>query len=165
MDNHIHFVAVPKKQDSMAKVFKAVQMTYCQYFNKKYDYVGHLWQGRYYSCPMDEKHSFIAVRYIENNPVRAGAVENPKDYRWSSAQAHIDGMSDVLLSGDCWLDKNIDNWSEYLAGQDSNEDIESFKNCTKKGIPFGRLSFHTLVEKATGRTFSNRKRGRPTLVI
>ena len=64
-------------------------MRYSQYFNKKSGKRGHLWQDRYYSCPLDDDHLYEVLRYIENNPVRAGIVESAEKYRWSSAKAHI----------------------------------------------------------------------------
>ncbi|MFH0800878.1 MAG: transposase [bacterium] len=77
MSNHVHFICVPEKEDSLAKCFNTLHMQYSQYVNKKKAVRGHLWQGRFYSCMIDERHLYAAVRYIENNPVRAGIVKNP----------------------------------------------------------------------------------------
>lgn len=74
MSNHVHFVAVPSTTDSMSKTFSPVNMLYSGYFNKKNERIGHLWQDRYFSCVPDETHLVAAVRYVENNPVRAGLV-------------------------------------------------------------------------------------------
>ena len=76
MPNHIHFATVPKTEDSLAKVFRSVNMNYAQYFNKKYDRVGHVWQCRFFSCAMEESHLYSAIKYIENNPVRANLVSS-----------------------------------------------------------------------------------------
>lgn len=89
MKNYVHFVCVPRKDDALAKTFNMLHMRYSQYFNKKNNRTGHLWQGRFYSCILDERHVYAAVRYIENNPVRAGLVKQSEDYRWSSAKAHV----------------------------------------------------------------------------
>ena len=60
---------------------------YAGYFNKKYQRTGHLWQGRYFACPTDPAHFANALRYVAQNPVRAGLVDNPVDYPWSSTAA------------------------------------------------------------------------------
>jgi len=76
MPNHVHMAAVPKYHISMAKTLNICHMRYSQYFNKKNNDVGHLWQGRFFSCPMDETYLYSAIKYIENNPVRAKLVKN-----------------------------------------------------------------------------------------
>ena len=63
-------------------------MRYAQYFNQKYDRVGHLWQGRYYSCILGDTHFMAALRYVERNPVRAKMVDKPWLWIWSSAREH-----------------------------------------------------------------------------
>ncbi len=80
MPNHIHMVAVPGRQESLARLFNTVHMLYAQYFNRKRDATGHLWQGRFFSCVLDERHLYAAVRYVEMNPVRGGIVPVPQDY-------------------------------------------------------------------------------------
>ena len=56
--------------------------------NKRHGFSGHVWQGRFFSCPLDEAHLWAAIRYVELNPVRAGMVARAEDYKWSSAPAH-----------------------------------------------------------------------------
>ncbi len=53
---------------------------YAAYFNARHASSGHVWQGRYYSCPLDEPHFWAALRYTELNPVRAGMVAEPETY-------------------------------------------------------------------------------------
>ena len=89
MNNHVHFVLVPPTSDSLGKMFNQVSMRYSQYFNNKLGKRGHLWQDRYFSCPLDDDHLYEVIRYIENNPVKAGIVKSAEDYCWSSARAHV----------------------------------------------------------------------------
>jgi putative transposase len=89
LSNHVHFIAVPLENNSLAKTFNTLHMRYAQYFNKKKEAKGHLWQGRFYSCILDERRLYAAIRYVENNPVRAKIVERPDEYQWSSARSHI----------------------------------------------------------------------------
>lgn len=79
---------------------------------------GYLFQGRFSSCVLDERHLLAAVRYVERNPVRAGMVRESGEYAWSSARFHL-GMShkDVLVK-DRTLLGLVNNWEEYLQGDD-----------------------------------------------
>ena len=70
MPNHVHIIGVPGNQDSLARTFNTVHMLYAQYFNRKRNATVHLWQGRFFSCALDERHLYAAVRYVEMNPVR-----------------------------------------------------------------------------------------------
>jgi putative transposase len=97
MTNHVHFIGVPEKSDSLAFTFKYAHMRYSQYFNRKHRNNGHLWQGRFFSCPLGEKHLNQAVRYVERNPVRAGIVKYPWDYLWSSAGVHSGVFQEKML--------------------------------------------------------------------
>ena len=88
MSNHIHLIVVPGTVHSIARALKDAHGRYAAYFNARYLSSGHVWQGRYYSCPLDPAHLWAALRYTERNPVRAGLVADPEDYRWSSARLH-----------------------------------------------------------------------------
>ena len=98
MDNYVHFIAIPRKEESLAKVFSITHMRYSQYFNnnKKKNTSGHLWQGRFYSCVLDKPHLLVALRYMEKNPVRAGIVEKAWQWKWSSATAHINRSTGTI---------------------------------------------------------------------
>lgn len=72
MGNHVHFIAVPALEDSLARVFNSAHMRYSQYFNWKHKVSGHLWQARFFSCVLDSGRLLAAARYVERNPVRAG---------------------------------------------------------------------------------------------
>jgi putative transposase len=63
MLNHVHFVCVPRDADSLAKALNTLHMRYSQYFNDKKHRHGHLWQGRFYSSILDDRHALEAIRY------------------------------------------------------------------------------------------------------
>jgi putative transposase len=94
MDNHVHFIVQPREEKSLAKVFSVAHMRYAQYFNKERKASGHLWQGRFYSCLLDEPYLMAAMRYVDRNPVRAKMVKSPSQWKWSSAAAHIGGTDE-----------------------------------------------------------------------
>ena len=74
MSNHVHMIVVPQKADGLALALKDTHGRYASYWNAGHNSSGHVWQGRYYSCPLDQSHLWEALRYTELNPVRAGLV-------------------------------------------------------------------------------------------
>ena len=89
MTNHIHLVATPKEEDSLAKALGRTHFAYAQYVNRLHGRSGHLWQSRFFSCTLDEDHFWAALLYIEQNPVRARICRMPWRFAWSSAEAHV----------------------------------------------------------------------------
>jgi putative transposase len=124
-----------------------IHMRYAQYVNKRQGMCGHLWQRRFYSCILDEKHLFAAVRYIENNPVRAGLVKEPEEYPWSSAQGHIHHGGDYILCKKSFLYHDINNRSLYLKANTDSDVTEELRAKTKLGRPYGEDGFMTKLEK------------------
>ncbi len=161
MSNHVHFIAVPTEYDSLAKTFNTLHMRYAHYFNIRHKNRGHLWQGRFFSCALDEKYLYTAMRYVENNPVRAGIVKNAADYRWSSASAHVEGKVDAVLADDCYLIERIKDWAAYLKAVDDTELVEAIRQSTKTGRPCGDSAFAMNIEKLLGRKLTAHHRGRP----
>ncbi|MBU2599286.1 transposase, partial [bacterium] len=130
MDNHVHFIVVPEGSESIARLFNQAHMRYSQYFNRKIGQRGHLWQGRFYSCPLDGVHLYTAIRYVERNPVRTGLVERAEDYPWSSALSHVKGITDSLLSNDLPLVKEIVDWKGYLSCTEDEIMITQIRRCS-----------------------------------
>ena len=161
MPNHVHIVGVPGANDALASVFRTVHMLYSQYYNRKANAVGHLWQGRYYSCVLDEPHAYAAVRYVEMNPVRGGLVASAKDYSWSSTKSHVTGIADPVLSGRCFLVETIRDWKQYLMESPDTDAQTNLIKSTKTGRPCGKGDFVTQLEALLGRRFATLSPGRP----
>jgi len=165
MSNHIHFIVVPMRDDSLAKTFNMMHMRYSQYFNKEYGLCsGHLWQGRFYSCVLDEPHLLAAVRYAERNPVRAGLVEKPWLWEWSSCTSHVGENNDVYI--DCqdvakYIDLSAKEWKNYVDDQDNEFFMNDLKRYTAAGYPYGSPTFIGKVEKVFGKKLTLLSRGRP----
>jgi len=107
------------------------------------------WQGRFYSCPLDEAHLWTALRYVELNPVRARMVAEPATWRWSSAAAHCG-----LASDDTWLDLHLwqqrwtaARWAEFLAAAESDEQLMALRRFTHTGRPLGSATFVAALER------------------
>ena len=88
MTNHVHFIAVPKRGDSLARAFGEAHRRYTRMRNFREGIRGYLFQGRFSSCVLDERHLLAAASYVELNPVRAGIVKKAWAYPWSSASFH-----------------------------------------------------------------------------
>jgi putative transposase len=159
MDNHVHLVAVPKTENALAKGIGEAERKYALSINIRNDWKGHLWQARFNSYPMDEKHLYAAVRYVERNPVRAGLVTRAEDYYWSSAKAHVFKKRDELLS-DFDLISSIPDWASFLREETNDVDIELIRSHSKTGRPLGDDKFIKDLERITGRCLRKRKPGR-----
>ncbi|MCL4476297.1 MAG: transposase [Nitrospirae bacterium] len=164
MSNHVHFIAVPMESTSLAKTFHSLHMRYSQYFNQKMGAVGHLWQGRFYSCVLNEAYLYAAVRYVENNPVRAKIVEKPDDHKWSSARSHVYKEADIVLSGDCYLTEQIRDWPGYLGEKEDDALINTIRSNTRTGRPCGDEGFIEKIEGVLGRRLKAMSKGRPKKV-
>lgn len=164
MTNHVHFIVVPEHKNSLARTFNQTHMRYSQYMNLKHGRRGHLWQGRFYSCVLEEFHLYAAVQYVERNPLRAGLVQRVEAYPWSSAYAHVLRKADPLLSGDCPLVETIADWSEYLSKFEDNNWEDVFRRSTRTGRPVGSESFIRQMESLMGRALKALPHGRPRKV-
>ncbi len=99
MTNHVHLLVSADRSDSPAALMKALGQRYVQYFNRTYRRSGTLWEGRFRSCLIQAEDYLLACqRYIELNPVRAGMVDHPADYPWSSYRANAQGEEDALVT-------------------------------------------------------------------
>jgi putative transposase len=160
MPNHVHIVGVPGADDAMSSVFRTVHMLYSQYYNRKANAVGHLWQGRYYSCALDEPHAYAAVRYVEMNPVRGGLVAAAESYPWSSAKSHVTGIADPILTGSCFLLETMRDWKQYLMETSDADAQTHLIKATKTGRPCGKDDFVTQLEALLSRRFATLPPGR-----
>lgn len=161
MGNHVHFIAVPMGPDSMAKTFNTLHMRYSQHFNMKNKATGHLWQGRFYSCVLGERHLYAGIRYVENNPVRARIVRTAEEYRWSSAHGHVKEKTDPVLSEDCYVVEKIRDWSAYLREKEESFLVDEIRQNTKTGRPCGDDGFICRMEELLGRRLAAFPWGRP----
>ena len=89
MSNHVHLL-IERKTDAVGRIMHRLLTGYAQYYNRRYRRVGHLLQGRHKAilCQSDRYLSEL-VRYIHLNPVRAGMVNNPEEYEYSSHRAYL----------------------------------------------------------------------------
>ena len=161
MTNHVHVIVVPPDAGSLAATLKPVHLRYAQEINRRLDVTGVFWQGRFFSCPLDAKHFWAAVRYVEANPVRAGIVERAEDYPWSSAAARCGLRGDVGLAELPSEAGPARDWSTWLAGREDTELVERVRLSTRTGRPAGSGEFIDRLQRFLGRTLRPKKGGRP----
>jgi putative transposase len=138
---------------------------YAQYIHRLHRRLGHLWQSRFYSCPMDDAYADNATAYVELNPVRAGMVSSAWEYPWSSASAHCRSGPDAsgLLDLAAWFEgMSTRRWKATLrAVADSDSATDRLRLHTRTGRPLGSDSFLSKVETYLGRRVRAVPRGRP----
>jgi putative transposase len=164
MTNHVHLVVIPASEDGLHRMLKPLHMRYAQRVNRARGWTGHLWQGRFFSSPLDEAYLWAALRYVERNPVRARMVRRAEDYPWSSAPAHCGQRHDLLLSSaTSWTRQlaQIEDWSTWLREGDETEEIATLRRNVNKGLPCGSDSFVKRLETQAERQLSYRPPGRP----
>jgi putative transposase len=164
MSNHVHFICVPTAEGALARIFNTLHMRYAQYHHVKKNTAGHLWKDRFLSCMLDKKSVFEEIRHIENNPVRDGLVLCAVDYPWSSARPHVCGEMNPLLSDDCSVTREIQDWRAYLADKADGSILARTRGCLKTGRPSGEDEFIHDLEEITGRKMIANPRGRPRKV-
>lgn len=99
MDNHFHLLATPETQEGLPQMMQAVGRAYVRYFNVRHKRTGTLWEGRYRSTLIEsERYLLACMVYIDLNPVRAGMVGRPEDFRWSSYRHSIGQLGDKLVT-------------------------------------------------------------------
>lgn len=175
MTNHIHLLATPAYEDSISKVFQSVGRRYVQYFNACYQRSGTLWEGRYRATVVDSEQYLLAVmRYIELNPVRAGMVAHPNDYRWSSyacnAQGERGADTDWLIAHEEYIRQGPTSAEREVAYRHlfdtaiPDDALSEIRERTHKGWALGGEAYQQQIEHLTQRRTASKGVGRPRIV-
>jgi putative transposase len=163
MDNHVHLIVIPKTEHSLADALGETHKQYTRLFNLRCRVKGFLFQGRFFSCLLDNRHTIAAIAYVERNPVRIGLVKNAWDYTWSSAMFHV-GLrkTDPLVEYIDALDE-ISNWRDFLSKEPL--EIDNLRKKIRSGRLCGEESFVKSIEKITGRMLEPCKVGRHKKIL
>lgn len=140
MTNHVHLVAVARTAHALSGALKPVHLRYAQHVNWTQALSGRLWQGRFFSCALDDAHYWSAVRYVERNPVRAGLVARAEDYGWSSAGAHCGLRRDAVIPDALAMAQEIGDWAAWLRDEDDEVAENALRRNTRTGASAGRGS-------------------------
>jgi putative transposase len=171
MTNHVHLIAIPGTARSLALALGQAHSRYSLELNRKRSWIGHIWQNRFFSCPLEASHLLTALRYVDLNPVRAEMANHAWDWPWSSAGAHAmpHGCGELLdwpwrdLIRKARLgDWDAEDWRASLRCAESQEDLERLRRATRLGEPFGSEAFLRLLEAKAGRRLRVLPPGRPS---
>lgn len=171
MTNHVHLLISPVAEDSIPRIVQHVGRQYVQYINRSYRRSGTLWEGRYKSSLVDEEQYLLTCyRYIELNPVAAGMVQTPDQYRWSSYSANAWGKLDELVTPhDVYLrtgnsvNERNHFYRELFKYSIPDEDIHTIRQSVSRNYPTGNERFKRQIESAVGRKLGTGVRGRPRI--
>jgi putative transposase len=158
MPNHVHLIAVPQSAEGLKRAIGEAHRRYTRMVNFREGWRGPLWQRRFASFVLDEPYLLAAERYIELNPTRAGLINSPSHYRWSSAGAHVRGKHDALVSVGSMLEL-APNWRAFLRRVIREEDIKLLRAHEQTDRPLGDEAFVASLEKDLGRILTRKKPG------
>jgi putative transposase len=166
MTNHVHLVVVPRDAAGLELAVGRTHWRYTQAINRLHGRSGHLWQGRFFSCPLDDEHALAAVRYVERNPVRARIVRLAERYPWSTAAVHCGvakPRSDApAIEATAWLRRYPPaTWQRMLREPDDEAIVERRRAATRTGRPAAADSILSKLETKLNRRLRALPQGRP----
>jgi putative transposase len=145
MTNHVHLLLTPETPYGLTLTMQDTGRTFVRYINSAYKRTGSLWEGRFKASLIDsEAYLLTCMRYIELNPVRAGMVQHPGEYRWSSFAVNAQGKPDTMLT----------RHPLYLA---------LGKNRQQRELVLGREAFKDRIEQMLNRQTRPGAPGRPRI--
>lgn len=167
MTNHVHLLLTPETDEGVSRLMQTLGRKYVRYFNYTYKRSGTLWEGRFKSCVVKaENYLLLCQRYIELNPVRAGMVEAPGDYPWSSYRANGLGQPARLWAPHPvyrQLGKTVTErtaaYRELFHGQLEATSLHQIRQASNQGMALGSDRFKQEVERLAGRRIVVLKRG------
>lgn len=168
MTNHIHFLVTPETDTAISNTMRVVGSRYAQYINHRYRRTGTLWEGRHRSSLIQaERYLLTCYRYIELNPVRAGVVERPDEFRWSSYRANAWGAKSWLKPHEEYLrlGKTLEEcgcaYRELFKERLSEADLHLIREAAHYCQPVGDECFKARIGEKYGINMGRMKRGRP----
>jgi putative transposase len=165
MSNHVHLLVTPSATGRVAATMQDVGRRYVRLFNQIHHRSGTLWEGRYKSSLIDsETYLFTCHRYIELNPVRAGLVNHPLEYRWSSHAHYATGANNSLITRHALFDELAAEPGalQALLREDIKPEVlDRIRKSANRGWALGSECFLDRIELLLGRSARPPKRGRP----
>jgi putative transposase len=171
MTNHVHLLLTPLEAESCSLLMKHVGQRYAQHCNRTWGRTGPLWEGRFRSSVVDSTGYLLRCqRYIELNPVRAGMVRHPAEYRWSSFRTNALGVPSSVVSPHLvYRSLGRSEEEQRLAYRaifdvpENAQELEAIRAAARGGFALGSAEFIAQLERTTGKKAGRRNRQPPTL--
>jgi putative transposase len=163
MPNHIHLIAEPDDEKSLALGIAETHASYTRMINFRQKWRGYLWQGRFASFPMDDEYMLKCARYILLNPVRAKLVSKATGWKWSSIHEHLGGQAHPefkIIDAERLADY-VDDWDEFLVEGMSEKEMQDIRAHSRSCFPAGGEGFIRKLERKFKRRFRPAAPGRP----
>jgi putative transposase len=168
MSNHVHLLATPPESGALAAMLQDLGRRYVRVINNIHGRTGTLWEGRYRASLVDSENYLLAChRYIELNPVRAGLVDDPGAYPWSSHSHYVGNRTNDLLTEHEVFKALGGTPAERLTAFKKlfalpmNEEINTIRAAVNSDSAVGSEQFLQELENALGRSVRVPRRGRP----
>ena len=170
MTNHVHLLITQRDLPGISKLMQVLGSRYAQLMNKKYGRTGTLWEGRHKASIVEtDRYLLTCYRYIELNPVRAGMVGRPADYRWSSFHYNARGAEDTGLTPHSnYMElgstaaQRCCHYREIFTDSPTQDDIRSIRTAAHYSMPLGTDDFKSTLEIQLGRKLGYMARGQPS---
>lgn len=169
MPNHVHLLLTPGQDAALSRLMQALGRRYVQFFNRRHQRSGTLWEGRYRAAPIQsERHLLACMAYLDLNPVRAGLVARPADYPWSSHAHYVGLRSSRLLTphplvwalGNTPFEREARYAERVALGLAAQEEAQLVRSVLG-GWPLGDARFVAGLQEHTPRRLEPRPPGRP----
>jgi len=173
MPNHVHLLMTPAEGSALSRLMQALGRSYVTWFNRRHSRTGTLWEGRFRASVVEsERYLFACSRYIEMNPVRAGLVSDPAQYRWSSHAHHV-GLRPEALIEEHPLIWSLGNTPfarqaayRQLFEQSANvAEVDTLRAAIQGGWVVGSTAFGEAIAAQIKRRPLRKARGRPRNLI
>jgi putative transposase len=170
MTNHVHLLATGAEVGALGRMMQSLGRRYVRYVNSSYRRSGTLWEGRYKSGLIDsDRYLLTCYRYIELNPVRAGIVKLPGEYRWSSFNLNANGIKDDVITPHATylsLGKSdaarLSAYRRLFRNVIDNDDIQTIRDHVNQGKVLGSEAFKNRIEAILNRRVRLARPGRPS---
>jgi putative transposase len=167
MTNHVHLLVTPGSAQSLSQLMQSVGRRYVRYINGIYRRTGTLWEGRFKSAVVDsDRYLLTCMRYIEMNPVRAGMVNNPGEFRWSSYARNALGRSNGIITPHALYEALGSDLGERSAAYRSHfdarldlDELSVIRSGTETGTPIGNDRFRKEIATVLNRRVEKFARG------
>jgi putative transposase len=142
MPNHWHLVLWPDRDGSLSKFMQLLTFTHAMRWNasRGISGAGAVYQGRFKAIPVQHDWNFLRLcRYVERNPLRAGLVKDPAEWRWSSFWCRLHSVDDEFLAP--WPTPPPEDWHSILTQSDQDPELEAVRKAVQRGQPLGTPSW------------------------